>query len=257
VLSGAVSAADAIKIGSFLSITGPASFLGEPELKTLQMYIAKLNREGGVLGQPLELIYYDVGSRADTARTFVKRLLEVDKIDLIIGGSTTGTTMAVIPLVEQAEVPFISLAGAVKIVEPVKKWVFKIPHTDRMAIHKIFTDMRDRGIHNIALISGTDDFGKLGREQARAMAEDYGIEIVADETYTAQDTSMIAQLNNIQDTAGVQAVLNLGAGHGPVIVTKDYHRLGMQWPLYQSHGVASKKYIDLAGDAPEGVRLPA
>ena len=108
------------------------------------MYVERINAAGGVLGRKLQLIVYDDAGDAEKARTFAKRLIEQDKVDVIVGGSTTGTTMAAVPLVEQAGVPFISLAGAVVIVEPVKKWVFKTPHTDRMACEKIFVDMKAR-----------------------------------------------------------------------------------------------------------------
>jgi len=118
-------AADTIKIGSVLSVTGPAAFLGDPELKTLQLYVEELNKKGGVLGRQLELVHYDDGSDANKANSFTKRLIEDDKIDILIGGTTTGATMSMVPLVTKAEVPFISLAGAVVVVEPVKKWVSK------------------------------------------------------------------------------------------------------------------------------------
>ena len=137
-------AQEPIRVGAFLSVTGPAAFLGDPELKTLELYVERLNAEGGVLGRKLQLVAYDDAGDAEKARTFAKRLLEQDKVDLIVGGSTTGTTMAVVPLVEQAGVPFVSLAGAVVIVEPAKKWVFKTPHTDRMACEKIFVDLQSR-----------------------------------------------------------------------------------------------------------------
>jgi len=250
-------AADPIKIGSFLAVTGPASFLGDPELKTLQMYIEKLNKEGGLLGRPVELIHYDTGGNAGKTHTFVKRLINSDKVDFIVGGSTTGTTMAAVPLVERAKIPFISMAGGVVIVEPVKKWVFKTPHTDRMAAGKAFTDMKKNGINKIALISGTGGFGKSGRKQALSIAEEYGIDIIADETYGPKDTDMTAQLTKIKNTAGVQAVFNFGFGQGPAILTKNYRQLGLELPLYQSHGVASKKYVELAGEAANGVRLAA
>jgi branched-chain amino acid transport system substrate-binding protein len=89
------------------------------------------------------------------------------------------------------------------------------------------------------------------------VAGKYNVEIVADESYGAADTDMTAQLTKIKGTAGVQAVLNAGFGQGPAIVTKNYKQLGIAVPLYQSHGVASKEFIKLAGDAAEGVRLPA
>jgi len=253
----AASAQEPIRVGAFLSVTGPAAFLGDPEQKTLELYVEKLNAAGGVLGRKLQLIAYDSAGDAEKARAFTKRLIEQDNVDFIVGGSTTGETMAVVPLIEQAGMPFISLAGAVVIVEPVKKWVFKTPHSDRQACERIFVDMKARGTTKIALISGPGGFDKSMRAQCMGVAKNYGIEILADEAYGAGDTDMTAQLSKIKNTAGVQAVLNCGFGQGPAIVTKNYKQLGISQPFYQSHGVASKGYIQLAGDAAEGVRLPA
>ncbi len=255
--AGAAIGQEPIKVGSFLSVTGPAAFLGDPEQKTLEMYVDRINAAGGVAGRKLQLVVYDDGGDAEKARTFTKRLIEQDKVDVIVGGSTTGTTMAAIPLVEQAQIPFVSLAGAVIIVEPVKKWVFKTPHTDRMACEKIFADMRARKLSKLALISGAGGFDKSMRAECLKVAGTYGVEVIADETYGAGDTDMTAQLTKIKGTPGVQAVLNAGFGQGPAIVTKNYKQLGLVVPLYQSHGVASKEFIKLAGDAAEGVRLPA
>ncbi|WP_018697668.1 ABC transporter substrate-binding protein [Amorphus coralli] len=253
----AVSAADPIKIGSVLAVTGPASFLGDPEDKTLKMYVDKINEEGGVLGRPLELIVYDSGGDANKARTFATRLIEDDEVVAIVGGATTGTTMAMVPLVEDAEIPFISLGGAVVIIDPVKEWVFKTPHTDRMACQKIFEDMKANGYTKIGMISGTGGFGKSMRQQCLDVIGDYGIEVVADETYGPSDADMTPQLTKIKNADGVQAVVNPGFGQGPAIVTRNYRQLGIEVPLYQSHGVASKSFIELAGDSANGVRLPA
>lgn len=250
-------AAEPIKIGTFLSVTGPASFLGDPELKTLQMYVEKINKEGGVLGRQLELVHYDDVGKPSNARNFAGRLIRSDRVDIIVGGSTTGGTMAVAPLVQQARIPFISLAGAVVIVNPVKKWIFKTPQSDRMAAERILKDMKSRGLTKIGLISGTGGFGKSGRQQTLEVAKKVGIEVVADETYGPHDSDMTAQLTSIRNTPGVQAVLNFGFGQGPAIVTKNYAALAIGLPFYQSHGVASDAFLDLAGDAAEGLRLPA
>lgn len=256
-LAFASHAQQPIRIGAFLSVTGGAAFLGDPEQKTLELYVEKLNAAGGVLGRKLELVAYDSAGDAEKARGYVKRLIEQDKVDVIVGGSTTGETMAAVPLVEAAGVPFISLAGAVVIIEPVKKWVFKTPHTDRMACEKIFVDMKARGVTNIALISGAGGFDRSMRAECLKVAPKHGVKVLADETYGANDTDMTAQLSKIKATPGVQAVLNAGFGQGPAIVTKNYRQLGISVPLYQSHGVASKQYVKLSGDAAEGVRLPA
>ena len=257
-LPAAVQAqAQPIRIGAFLSVTGPAAFLGDPEQKTLELYVEKLNAAGGILGRKLELVAYDSAGDAEKARGYVKRLIEQDKVDVLVGGSTTGETMAAVPLAEGAGMPFISLAGAVVIIEPVKKWVFKTPHTDRMACEKVFADMRARGATKAALISGAGGFDRSMRAECLKVAGAQGVQFVADETYGAGDTDMTAQLAKIKNTPGVQAVLNAGFGQGPAIVTKNYRQLGIGVPLYQSHGVASKQYVSLAGDAAEGVRLPA
>ena len=257
-LSISVHAADPIRIGSFLSVTGPASFLGDPELKTLQMYVEKINKDGGVLGRQLELIHYDDAGNASKARNFASRLIRSDRVDIIVGGSTTGATMAAVPMVEQAKIPFISLAGAVVITTPVKKWVFKTPQSDRMAAERILNDMKSRDLTKIGLISGTDGFGSSGREQTLAMAKELGgIEVVADETYGGSDTDMTAQLTNIRGAKGVQAILNFGFGQGPAIVTRNYTQLGIDLPFYQSHGVASDGFLELAGSSAKGLRLPA
>ena len=250
-------AADPIKIGSVLSVTGPAAFLGDPELKTLQLYVDDLNKKGGVLGRPLQLVHYDDGSDANKANGFTKRLIEDDKVDVLVGGTTTGATMSSVPLAEKAGIPFISLAGAVVIVEPVKKFVFKTPHTDRMAAEKVFEDMKKRGLTKVALLSETSGFGASGKKETEGVAAKYGITLVANETYGPKDTDMSPQLTKIKTTPAIQAVFVFGLGQGPAIVTKNYKQLGITLPLYQSHGVASDEFLKLAGPAAEGVRLPS
>jgi branched-chain amino acid transport system substrate-binding protein len=256
-LSAGHQASAQIKIGAVLSVSGPASFLGDPEKKTLEIYVEEINAKGGVNGQKLQLVVYDDAGSADNARTFATRLVEEDKIVAMVGGSTTGATLAMIPVFEDAKIPFISLAGAIQIIEPVRAWVFKTPHTDKMACEKIFADLKTRKLTTIALISGTDAFGKSMRDQCIAVAPKAGISIALEESYGPRDSDMTPQLTNIRNKAGVQAVVNPGFGQGPAIVTRNYRQLGITLPLYQSHGVASKQFIELAGPAAEGVRLPA
>jgi len=251
------NAAEPIKIGSVLSVTGPAAFLGDPELKTLQLYIEKINKEGGVLGRPLELVHYDDGSDPNAANGFTKRLIENDKVDFLISGTTTGSTMSVVPLVERTGIPFISLAGAAVVVEPVKKWVFKTSHTDRMAVERALNDMKKRGLTKVALLSETSGFGQSGKKETEAAVGKIGITLVANETYGAKDTDMSPQLTKIKNIPGVQALYVFGLGQGPAIVNKNIKMLGLAMPVYHSHGVASEEFIKLSGGAAEGVRLPA
>lgn len=251
------NAKDTIKIGAIVAATGPASFLGDPELKTLQHYIKIINKNGGVNGSKVELIHYDTAANPKKAVTFTKRLINQDKVVAIIGPSTTGETMAIIPFVNKAKIPLLSMAGGISIVKPTKKYVFKIVATDRMACQRIMQDLQKRELKNLALISGSGGFGKSMRKQCKDVASDYGIKIVADETYGSKDADMTSQLLKIKNTKNVDAVLNPGFGQGPAIVTKNFKQLNIKKPLYQSHGVASKKFIEIAGAAAEGVRLVA
>src|SRR6266508_2007096 len=195
-LAGVIGADDAsaqVKVGAVLSITGPASFLGDPEKKTLEIYVEDINAKCGVNGQKLQLVGYDDGADANAARTFATRLVEEDKVVAMVGGTTTGATLAMIPLFEEAQIPFISLAGAIQIVEPVRKWVFKTPHTDKMACEKIFGDLKRRNLTTVALISGTDAFGKSMRDQCVAVAPKVGITIAHEESYGPRDSDMTPQ----------------------------------------------------------------
>jgi len=246
-----------VKVGAVLSASGPASFLGDPEKKTLDIYVDAINAKGGINGQKLQVVIYDDGGDANAARTFATRLVEEDKVVAMVGGTTTGTTMAMIPVFEDAQIPFISLAGAIEIIQPVRKWVFKTPHTDKMACEKIFDDLKRRNLTTVALISGTDAFGHSMRDQCILVAPGAGITIADVENYGPGDSDMTPQLTKIKAAAGVQAVINTGFGQGPAIVTRNYRQLDIPYPFYQSHGVASKQFIDLAGPAANGVRLPA
>jgi branched-chain amino acid transport system substrate-binding protein len=251
------AAEDPIRIGTLLSTTGVVGFIGDPEQKSVEQYVKAVNDAGGVLGRKIELVSFDDASEPARASTFTKRLIESEKVDLIIGGTITPAAMAMIPLIERSETPYISVGGGLPIVDPMKKWVFKTPHTDRMAAEKVFEDMKKRGLTKIALFSETSGFGASGKKETEAMAGKMGITLVANETYGPKDTDMTPQLTKIKNTAGIQAVFVFGLGQGPALVNKNYKQLGITLPLYHAHGVASEEFIKLSGPAAEGVRLPA
>ena len=251
------TAAEPIRIGSFLAVTGGASFLGEPEKNTLEMYVEKINAEGGVLGRKIELTIYDSGGNPKKAVPFVKRLINDDKVDILLAGSTSGATMAVIPIVEKAGIPFISFGGAGVITSPIKKWVFKTPHSDTLAVQKIFNDMKRWGISSVGLLSGSGGFDKSCRKAVETLAKPNSMTIVANETHGKGDTDMTPQITKIKNAAGVQAFMYCGFGAATSIVAKNYKQLGVALPHYQTHGSASKSFINNADGGAEGVRLPA
>lgn len=250
-------ASEPFRIGALFSITGPASFLGEPERNTLEMLVKEANAKGGIKGRKLELVVYDTQGDATKAVQLATKLIKNDKVSVIVGPSTTGETMAVIPVVEKEKVPLISCAAGIKITDPVKRYVFKTPANDHVAAEKIFNYMAAKRQKSVALLTVTDGFGSSGREQLKDMAKKKGIAVVADETYGPKDTDMTAQITKIKGSKA-DAIICWGTNPGPAIVTRNVKQLGIKTPLYQSHGVASKKYIELAGsENAEGVLLPA
>lgn len=260
-------------IGAVFSVTGGASFLGEPERNTAKMVEEWVNAAGGINGHPLQIIIEDTKTDASQAVLSVSKLLEKDKVIAIVGPSTSGESMAVVPIMEKANTPLISCAAALSIVTPKtemdrilaartfempkkqNKWIFKTPQTDTSAVEAIFDQMKKRGISRIAIITVTDGFGNFGRQELTRVAPVYGITVVADERYGPKDSDMTAQLTKIKGT-DAQAVVNWSVGPPQVIVTKNWKQLDMKIPLYQSHGFGSKRNIELAGGAAEGVLCP-
>ncbi len=256
-VSSTVMAGAPVRIGALFSVTGPASFLGEPEKNTMELLVKGMNDRGGIKGSKIELVVYDTQGDATKAVQLANKLIKNDKVVAIIGPSTTGETMAIIPIVEKEQIPLVSCAAGVKITEPIKKWVFKTPANDHVAAEKILNYTAGLKQKRIALLTVSDSFGASGREQLKALAAQKGFTIVADEVYSPKDTDMTPQLTKIR---GVKpdAIICWGTNPGPAVVTRNVKQLGIKIPLYMSHGVASKKYIELAGpDAAEGVLLPA
>ena len=255
--ASAALAAAPVKIGALFSVTGPASFLGEPEKNTLELLVKEANAKGGIKGAKIELVVYDTGGDVTKAVQLVNKLIKNDHVSAIVGPSTTGETMAIIPIVEKEQIPLISCAAGIKITDPVKKWVFKTPANDHVAAEKILIQAEKLKQKNIALLTVSDAFGASGREQLKIMAARHGFKIVADEVYSPKDTDMTPQLYKIK-SAKPDAIVCWGTNPGPAVITRNMQQLGMKTQLYQSHGVASKKFIELAGaEAAQGVMLPA
>jgi branched-chain amino acid transport system substrate-binding protein len=249
-------AAEPIKIGAVVSVTGPASFLGEPEKNTLEMVKNELNAKGGVLGRPIDLIVYDDESDVNKAVLAAEKLLKKDGVMAVIGATTSGSTLAIMNKFPAAQVPLVSMSAAEKIVNPVNPWVFKVAPSDRHAVGRILTDAKARGYKKIAIVTVSDGFGQAGREVLKELIPARGFTLVADEVYGPKDTDMTAQLTKLKDAAP-DAIICWGTNPGPAVVARNRAQLGITTPLYMSHGVASKKFIELAKEAAEGLMLPA
>lgn len=254
--SGSALAAESIKIGAVLSATGPASFLGEPEKNTLLMLQDQLNAAGGINGRKVEVIIYDDESDVNKCVMAAKKLLDQDQVSVVIGPSISGNTLAVTGIFSGAEVPLVSCAAAEKIVVPVDPWIFNTPQLDRHAVAKILQHAKFKGYSKLAILTVSDGYGQAGRAVLKELVPAHGFSLVSDEVYGPKDTDMTAQLTKIKGVSP-DAIICWGTNPGPAVVARNRTQLGLTTPLYMSHGVASNKFIELAGQAAEGLVLPA
>jgi branched-chain amino acid transport system substrate-binding protein len=249
-------AKETIKVGAILSVTGPASFLGAPEAKTLEMMVNEINKKGGIKGRTIELIIKDSGGSPEKAFSFAKQLIEGDKVLAIIGPSTSGETMKIKNVAEEGKTILISCAAAETIVNPVAKYVFKTPQKDSYAVLKIFEQMKKMKLSKLGVLSSNTGFGKAGKEQIEKLAAEHGVRIVGNEVYDKSATDLTAEVTKVK-SAGADAILNWSIEPAQSIVIKNARQIGFSGPIFQSHGFGNIKYVEAAGVAAEGVIFPA
>ncbi|NTW64755.1 MAG: ABC transporter substrate-binding protein [Nitrospirae bacterium] len=256
VLVAPALAAETVKIGAILAVTGPASFLGAPEARTLEMLTEELNAKGGIGGKKIQLIIKDSGASPEKAISFAKQLIDEEKVFAIIGPSTSGETMAIKNLAEESKTILLSCAAAEVIVNPLAKYVFKVAPRDSYAVEKIYHQMRKMDISRIGVLSSNTGFGKAGKEQLEKYAAEHGITIALSEVYDKSATDLSAEVTKLKG-AGVQAIVNWSIEPAQAIVIKNARQIGLTIPIFQSHGFANIQYARAAGVAAEGVIFPA
>lgn len=249
--------AETIKVGAVLAVTGPASFLGGPEANTLEMLVEEVNAKGGINGRKVELFLKDTAGSPEKAISMAKQLLEEQQVVAVLGPSTSGETMSLKKIFEDARTPLISCAAAEAIVDPVASYVFKTPQNDSYAARKIFMEMNKLGISKIAVLVDNSGFGKAGREQILKIAPEYKIEVVEAEVYDAKATDLSAAVAKIKANPAIQGVINWSVVPAQSIVVKNIRQAGWKVPIFQSHGFGNIKYVDASGAAAEGVIFPA
>lgn len=249
-------AEDTIKIGAILAVTGPASNLGAPESKTAQMLVDQINAAGGINGKEFQLIIKDSGGNPEKAISFAKQLIDEEKVFAIIGPSTSGETMAIKSICENAKTLLISCAAAEVIVDPIAKYVFKTPQRDSHAVEKIFNTMKKLGISRIGIVSDNTGFGKAGKDQLEKLAPGSGIKVLTSEVYDKEATDLTGVLTKLK-AKKVQAVVNWSIVPAQSIIAKNMKQLNMNIPLFQSHGFGNINYAKEAGKAGEAIIFPA
>ena len=263
--AGEAVAAEAIKIGAFFDLSGPASFIGTPTKLVATMVVEKINKEGGINGRPLELVIGDTEGDPTRALMVAKRLVENEKVVALIGPTRTGTGMAVKKYLEGKQIPTVMTVGGDPVIMEgmhggknfgTARWIFKSPQRSSIAVQKVYKYLQAKKVKNIALITASDGFGRDGKRWLTKLAGKYGLKIVADESFGVRDADMTTQLTKIKNT-NAQVIICWTIGPAGSIVAKNVKQLAIKLPLVQCHGLPDPKYIELAGRASEGNVMPS
>jgi len=253
---GGEASQEPLKIGAVVSLTGTYAGLGEPEKNVIEMEVARINEAGGVNGRPIEVIIEDDATDEAKAAAAASKLIEQDGVVALMGATGSGQTMAMRGDVQRAGIPQVSMAGATVIAQPVDPLVFQTPWSNTIVVPFTLDFITAQGISRIGLISDTGGFGADGKAVIEAMAPEHGVSIVSDQTFNPGDTDMTTQLTKIKNS-DAQAIVMWTAGAEAAIIAKNVVDLGIELPLFGSHGIARREFIEGAGDAAEGVRFAA
>ena len=252
--------ADTIKLGAFFDLSGRAAFIGTPTKLVAEMVVERINAEGGINGQMLELIVADTEGNPAKAASIAKKFIHKDNVVAIIGPTLTDAAMNVKKVVDDGATPTFMTVGGDPVIMGGKfgsyHWVFKSPQRSSTAVERLFIYLKEKGLTKVALLSAADGFGKDGASWMDELAPKFGIEIIARESFGTRDTDMTAQLTKVKNS-NPQAILAWTIGPAGSIIAKNKAQLGIDLPLFQCHGLPDPKYIELAGTASEGDRMPA
>lgn len=256
---GPALAAEPIKIGAFFALSGPQAHIGTPTKLVAELAVKRINAAGGINGRPLELVMGDTESDPAKAASIAKKFIHQDKVAAIIGPTSTGEGMQVKKIVEEAGIPIVMTVGGDP---PIMKetgpftYTFKSPQRSSTAVARLFTYLKDKKLTKLGLMYATDPFGKDGVGWLKKLAPEYGLTFVAEESFGPKDIDMTAQLTKVKN-AQPDAIVVWTVGPAGPIIAKNKAQLGITIPLFQCHGQPDPKYIELAGPASEGDRMPA
>lgn len=249
----APASAQVIRIGSVLSLTGGASFIGEDQRSTLELMTEQLNARGGINGRKVETIIYDDASDPTKAVAALRRLHEQDNVVAVIGGGISGNVLAMMPFTEKARVPQLAPAASGKISQPPKEWVFQYCNTDVQSISLALQFLKARNVTKIAMLADSTGYGVSGKEELeRQAAPGKGFDVVAWETFGPADSDMTAQLARIK-ASGARAVIVWNATPASAIIVKNARQIGLDAIQIHSTAFQSQRMIQLSGEAIEGV----
>jgi branched-chain amino acid transport system substrate-binding protein len=251
----AASAQETFNIVALIATSGPAAIYGGPTEKGLRLSIDNLPNKS-LAGRPIKLTVYDTeGNSTRTAQLF-RRAAENDQAHVVIGPTTTGEALAILPIVNQIKVPTLTGGSGEAITKPVTPFMFAMPPTDRLAAEAMVASMQQRGYKKVAVLHSQDALGQSGGGIVQELVKPAGMTLVAVETFSPQDTNMAPQLLRIREK-DPDAIIVWSANPGPTIVVKNALEMGLKKPIILSQAQSSTAFIAQGGPAAEGTYVAA
>jgi branched-chain amino acid transport system substrate-binding protein len=252
-LLAATAARADINVGVTLSATGPAASLGIPEKNTIALMPQAIG------GQKVNYIVLDDASDTTNAVANARRLVSENKVDVLLGSTTTPNSLAMIDVASETQTPMISMAASARIVEPVdakRRWIFKTPQNDIMMSLAIASHMAAQGVKTVGFIGFSDAYGEGWYQEFSKVAGSKGLTIVANERYARTDTAVTGQALKIV-AAKPDAVLIAASGTPAVLPERALKERGYAGRFYQTHGVANNDFLRVGGRDVDGTLLPS
>ena len=251
-LASAPAALAQVKIGLTISTTGPAASLGVPQKNSVPLMPTE------IAGQKVDYIVLDDAGDSTRAVANMRKLVDEDKVDAIIGSSTTPASLAMVSVGDEKQVPVISLAASSALIEPMdasRRWEFKTPQNDSLMADAVADHMAANGIKTVGFIGFNDAYGDGWLKEATRAFDAKGIKIVDAERFARSDTSVTGQVLKVM-SAKPDAVLIAGAGTPAALPQKTLHERGYAGKYYQTHGIANADFLRVGGKDVDGTILP-
>lgn len=251
-LCASINAQAQIKIGVTISSTGPAASLGIPEKNA----IAMLPKE--IAGKKVDYIVLDDASDTTQTVTNTRKLISEEKVDAIIGSTTTPNSLAMLGVIGEGKTPTISLASSNRIIEPMdanKAWMFKTPQTDTMMAIAIAEDMSRKGVKTMGFIGFSDALGEAFLVEVTKYAELKKIKVVATERFSRSDNSVVGQVLKLM-SSNPEAIVVGASGTPAALPPKTLAERGYKGRIYHNHGVANSDFLRVCGKDCDGTFLP-
>jgi branched-chain amino acid transport system substrate-binding protein len=228
--------------------TGTTAFVGIPQKNAVAMLPKKIG------DATVEYLYFDDASDPTQSVTLAKKLLIEDKIDALIGPSGSPNAMGMLPVMAEAQTPLLAPVGTSAVVLPMdekKRWAFKIHPNDDVISEGVVAAMSKRGVKTVGFIGRNDAYGQNWHATFAPMAQKAGIQIVANERYNRQDTSVIGQVLKLV-AAKPDAVFIAGVAADAALPHRQLVDAGYKGQIYHTHGSASGAFLQIGGKQVEG-----